>query len=144
LGLVSLVDEELVPAPLALATNQMSMLLPSNAAIESTAAPEPTVAEEQQTEHTAPTTTAPPRIANPATRGKKAATKEHAAGQVPQVMVPMEPAATRRSIAVSALALTKKPSGTAVDLPGFGKVNGGAWSRHAEDLLGMTRPEKRR
>ncbi|KEY65347.1 hypothetical protein S7711_01858 [Stachybotrys chartarum IBT 7711] len=144
LGLVSLVDEELGPAPLALTTDRMSMLLPSNSATESTAAPEPTIAEEQQTEHTAPTTAAPPRIANPATRGKKAATKEHAAGQVPQVMVPMEPAATRRSIAVSAPALTKKASGTAVDLPGFGRANGGAWSRHAEDLLGMTRPEKRR
>jgi hypothetical protein len=27
-------------------------------------------------------------------------------------------------------------------LPGFASANGGAWSRHAEDLLGMTRPAR--
>ncbi|KJZ74321.1 hypothetical protein HIM_06327 [Hirsutella minnesotensis 3608] len=81
---------------------------------------------------------AKPRIANPATRGKKAARKEDAAGQPIQAVVlePPIPLRAPRAEPVSKPQQRKESSG----LAGFSRANGGTWSRHAEDLLGMTRP----
>ncbi|RSL87997.1 hypothetical protein CDV31_016154 [Fusarium ambrosium] len=88
----------------------------------------------------------PPRLINPATRGKKAARKEDAAGLPPQPMVQLDPAAPTRIIPAARAPATKRmPSGSHAAqsaLPGFSRANGGAWSRHAEDLLGMTRPSR--
>lgn len=81
------------------------------------------------------------KISNPATRGRKAATKQHAAGQAPQSLVPMEPAAPVRVARAAPVEPKKKQDG---NLPGFSAANGGAWSRHAEDLLGMGRPTRGR
>ncbi|KAL4721857.1 hypothetical protein ACLX1H_011048 [Fusarium chlamydosporum] len=85
----------------------------------------------------------PPRIPNPATRGKKAARKQDAAGLPPQALVQSEASASSHIASVNP---THKPNFTShtpqSELPGFCKANGGAWSRHAEDLLGMTRPSK--
>ncbi|KAK5999042.1 hypothetical protein PT974_01429 [Cladobotryum mycophilum] len=109
-----------------------------------------------------------PRIVNPATRGKKAARKEDAAGQVPQCIIPFDPVIVKPRIVYTNVnvgakagpsintnstnnananstitgAASIKPV-TAKSLPGFSAANGGAWSRHAEDLLGMTRPAAR-
>ncbi|KAF4508860.1 hypothetical protein G6O67_005191 [Ophiocordyceps sinensis] len=80
-----------------------------------------------------------PRMSNPATRGKKATRKEDAAGHPLQNLVPMEPAAPARA----APAPTVEPKRPESVLPGFSRANGGAWSKHAEDLLGMTRPTER-
>ena len=77
-----------------------------------------------------------PRIANPATRGRKAASKEDAAGQVPQHVVPREPVTM---VGARVVAPAVSP-GKKAALPGFSNANGGAWSKHAEDLLGMHRP----
>ncbi|KAF5017689.1 hypothetical protein F66182_10363 [Fusarium sp. NRRL 66182] len=85
----------------------------------------------------------PPRITNPATRGKKAARRQDAAGLPPQAMVQLEPTALSRS--APARPSKQAPSKNDVaqsSLPRFCRANGGAWSRHAEDLLGMTRPTK--
>lgn len=85
-----------------------------------------------------------PRLVNPATRGKKAARKEDAAGQVPQnipqpaPVVPAPPQVEKQVTPTSNPVLQDKPV-----MPGFTTANGGAWSRHAEDLLGMTRPTHR-
>ncbi|EQK97522.1 hypothetical protein OCS_06765 [Ophiocordyceps sinensis CO18] len=79
-----------------------------------------------------------PRMSNPATRGKKATRKEDAAGHPLQNLVPMEPAPAR-----AAPAPTVEPKRPESVLPGFSRANGGAWSKHAEDLLGMTRPTER-
>lgn len=76
-----------------------------------------------------------PRLCNPATRGKKAAKKEDAAGQLPQTMVQLEPVAPTRVGAPKAPSSRKSSA-----LTGFTKANGGTWSVHAGDLLGMTRP----
>ncbi|KHO00438.1 uncharacterized protein MAM_01216 [Metarhizium album ARSEF 1941] len=77
-----------------------------------------------------------PTIINPATRGRKAARKEDAAGQVPKTIVPFEaPRHVRPSRAER-----PEPEKTDQALPGFTSAKGGAWSKHAEDLLGMTRP----
>ncbi|KAL2689272.1 hypothetical protein Neosp_003324 [[Neocosmospora] mangrovei] len=88
----------------------------------------------------------PPRLINPATRGKKAARKEDAAGLPPQPMVRLDPAVPTRIVTAAQAPATKRmPSGSNAAqsaLPGFSKANGGAWSRHAEDLLGMTRPSR--
>ena len=82
------------------------------------------------------TTTA--RVANPATRGRKAASKADAAGRAPQSVVPFDtPLAPAKPAEPKQVA--KEPS----SLPGFSKANGGAWSSHAEDLLGMERPKAR-
>ncbi|KAF5540611.1 hypothetical protein FNAPI_10467 [Fusarium napiforme] len=86
-----------------------------------------------------------PRIVNPATRGRKAARKQDAAGLPPQTLVQFEPATSSR------IAPAQPPKKMAVplnnvpqsELPVFCRANGGAWSRHAEDLLGMTRPTRR-
>uniref|UniRef100_A0A0D2XID5 5'-3' DNA helicase ZGRF1-like N-terminal domain-containing protein n=1 Tax=Fusarium oxysporum (strain Fo5176) TaxID=660025 RepID=A0A0D2XID5_FUSOF len=85
-----------------------------------------------------------PRIVNPATRGRKAARKQDAAGLPPQTLVQFEPATSSR------IAPAQPPKKIAPlnnvpqsELPVFCRANGGAWSRHAEDLLGMTRPTRR-
>ncbi|KAF4951521.1 hypothetical protein FGADI_7405 [Fusarium gaditjirri] len=85
-----------------------------------------------------------PRIVNPATRGRKAARKQDAAGLPPQTLVQFEPATSSR------IAPARPPKKIAPlnnvpqsELPLFCRANGGAWSRHAEDLLGMTRPTRR-
>ncbi|KAG8406428.1 hypothetical protein J3458_021259 [Metarhizium acridum] len=77
-----------------------------------------------------------PTIINPATRGRKAARKKDAAGPAPQTIVPFEAPQHVR------LCRSKQPEPRKSDkaLPGFTSANGGAWSKHAEDLLGMTRP----
>ncbi|KAK2591473.1 hypothetical protein QQS21_010849 [Conoideocrella luteorostrata] len=78
-----------------------------------------------------------PKVVNPATRGKKAARKEDAAGQELKTIVPFEtPQPVRAPLKPKVTESTAK----AVDMPGFSTAKGGAWSRHAEDLLGMTRP----
>lgn len=76
-----------------------------------------------------------PKLSNPATRGRKAARKGDAAGQPPRTIVQFETGASRCTSASTAAAPEPRTS-----LPGFVRANGGAWSRHAEDLLGMTRP----
>ncbi|KAG5992722.1 hypothetical protein E4U54_003576 [Claviceps lovelessii] len=93
----------------------------------------------------------PPRakIANPATRGKKAARKTDAAGQAPQHVVPFEPPQPVRPVPKAKPSRSPGPSGPsaardAPSLPGFSTAKGGAWSAHAEDLLGMTRPTGKR
>ncbi|OAQ60830.1 hypothetical protein VFPFJ_11485 [Purpureocillium lilacinum] len=137
-------------------------------AVEHTTRPSnapPAAAEPTKSAPTNQTTTSPehsdtpaataapkPRIANPATRGRKAARKEDAAGQAPQTLVPLEPPAVISvrpravKVVVDAGPETKKDAGAAggAGMPGFSKANGGAWSRHAEDLLGMARPTGRR
>ncbi|CAH0000587.1 unnamed protein product [Clonostachys byssicola] len=95
------------------------------------------------------------RLVNPATRGKKAASKADAAGQILQTLVPFDPVTRpieapmmvreRKKVAAPEAAPSRESRGPAQTLPGqtlpgFSKANGGAWSRHAEDLLGMTRP----
>ncbi|KAF5003339.1 hypothetical protein FDECE_10106 [Fusarium decemcellulare] len=89
----------------------------------------------------------PPRLINPATRGKKAARREDAAGQPPQTLIQLEPAVPSRIAppAAPAAPVKRAPSvndGAQSALPGFTRANGGAWSRHAEDLLGMKRPSR--
>lgn len=79
-----------------------------------------------------------PRLSNPATRGKKAAKREDAAGRLPQTMIQLDPVLSTRVGAPK-----PPPSAKSSGLPGFSKANGGAWSRHAEDLLGMTRPAEK-
>ncbi|GAO13596.1 hypothetical protein UVI_02015310 [Ustilaginoidea virens] len=79
------------------------------------------------------------KIANPATRGRKAARKQDAAGQAPQNVVPFEASLPGRVPLSARLANPK----VAPSLPGFSRASGGAWSKHAEDLLGMTRPTRK-
>ncbi|CAJ0548343.1 Ff.00g050970.m01.CDS01 [Fusarium sp. VM40] len=85
----------------------------------------------------------PARIVNPATRGRKAARKQDAAGLPPQPLVQLAPTTDSRAVLATPFKATT-PAATMPqsELPGFCKANGGAWSRHAEDLLGMTRPSK--
>lgn len=101
-------------------------------------------------------------MTNPATRGRKAASKADAAGQIPQSVVPYEtvtslvPARPRpqqqqqqqqrsdpKTATNSKTSIAEPSAKTTSNLPGFSKANGGAWSKHAEDLLGMTRPKGR-
>ncbi|KAJ6442332.1 FAD dependent oxidoreductase [Purpureocillium lavendulum] len=137
---------------------------PSVAAIAATEPAKPAVTNPvssiatEQTDAAIDTAATKARIANPATRGKKAARKEDAAGQAPQSLVPLEPPAiisvrprvmTRTAANTSTEAEAKKiggggGGGGGGGMPGFSKANGGAWSRHAEDLLGMARPTGRR
>ena len=96
------------------------------------------------------------RLANPATRGRKAATKNDAVGRPPQVLVPYEPVAilpartqraarppplTKTNTEAAATSSTSKPTQNGGS--GFVRANGGAWSHHATDLLGMQRPKGR-
>ncbi|KAG5950000.1 hypothetical protein E4U53_005571 [Claviceps sorghi] len=80
------------------------------------------------------------KIANPATRGKKAARKTDAAGQAPQHVVPFEPPQPARPVPKTGPSGPSGPNARDAILPGFTTAKGGAWSAHAEDLLGMTRP----
>ncbi|OTB07337.1 hypothetical protein M426DRAFT_318022 [Hypoxylon sp. CI-4A] len=77
-------------------------------------------------------------VANPATRGKKAAKPSDAAGQVPQCPLPPEAAAGNPS------GLKKhgnnRQKSTTAPMPGFSRANGGPWSREAYDLFEFTRP----
>ncbi|PNP74164.1 hypothetical protein FNYG_12538 [Fusarium nygamai] len=80
-----------------------------------------------------------PRIVNPATRGRKAARKQDAAGLPPQTLVQFEPATSSRIAPAQppkkmAAPLNNVPQS---ELPVFCRANGGAWSRHAEDLLAV-------
>ncbi|KAL6858244.1 hypothetical protein ACO1O0_005702 [Amphichorda felina] len=80
------------------------------------------------------------RVVNPATRGRKAASKADAAGRAPQSIVPFDPPPMPvKLVEPNYKQVPKEPA----SLPGFSKVNGGAWSRHAGDLLGMERPKGR-
>ncbi|KAF3019450.1 hypothetical protein E8E14_013618 [Neopestalotiopsis sp. 37M] len=73
------------------------------------------------------------RVANPATRGRKAARPSDAAGQVP------EPGITTENRVIESV--IPKPSNASAALPGFAKANGGPWSREAQDLFEYRRPE---
>ena len=117
----------------------------SAAATVSVAAAEPAQQQQQQQR---------PRLANPATRGRKAALKSDAAGQAPQsVLPPAEPVAvgmmarpaavmppSRLDAAAGAAAANERPKKT-MRFPGFSSVKGGGpWSREAHDLLESGRP----
>ncbi|KAI1131038.1 hypothetical protein F5Y10DRAFT_94946 [Nemania abortiva] len=84
----------------------------------------------------------PRSIANPATRGRKAAKPSDAAGQMPICPLPNE--------SVGSLSLHQTPkkknaqgnpdAGSANTMPGFSRANGGPWSREAHDLFDFKRP----
>ncbi|KAH6651732.1 hypothetical protein BKA67DRAFT_660520 [Truncatella angustata] len=74
-----------------------------------------------------------PRIVNPATRGKKAAKRTDAAGQIPERVIP-----TDDRVLVRVANNPAKEQSNA--LPGFSKANGGPWSREAHDLFEYKRP----
>ena len=95
-----------------------------------------------------------PKLVNPATRGRKAALKSHAAGQVPQPVLPPD-------IGVQSVQIAPRKEnrddgsaapGTGRDapkpkikmkLPGFISARGGGpWSREAHDLLERGRPHE--
>ncbi|KAK4150948.1 hypothetical protein C8A00DRAFT_17585 [Chaetomidium leptoderma] len=86
-----------------------------------------------------------PKIMNPATRGRKAALKSDAAGQVPQSIVPVEPVPAHASTRPLAMprpdpAVSERPK-RKMKFPGFTSVKGGGpWSREAHDLLESARP----
>ncbi|KAK4125160.1 hypothetical protein N657DRAFT_616439 [Parathielavia appendiculata] len=86
-----------------------------------------------------------PRIVNPATRGRKAALKSHAAGQVPQFILPVDNTTVVLGVRPPAMprpdpALSEHPKRT-MRFPGFSSARGGGpWSREAHDLLESTRP----
>jgi len=88
----------------------------------------------------------PPRIVNPATRGRKAALKSHAAGQVPQSILPPPEPLPARSMMRSVLDARQDPSTNErpkrkMTFPGFVSAKvGGPWSREAHDLLETGRP----
>jgi len=87
-----------------------------------------------------------PRIANPASRGRKAALKSDAAGQVPQsILPPVEPALARLN--TRPISETRRDSNgherprRTMTFPGFMSARGGGpWSREAHDLLETGRP----
>lgn len=89
------------------------------------------------------------RIANPATRGRKAALKSHAAGQAPQRILPPTQPPLFIPISTADLAMTpieepkKEPERPKkkMQFPGFQSARGeGPWSREAFDLLESGRP----
>lgn len=94
-------------------------------------------------------------MTNPATRGKKAATRADAAGLAPQSLVPFDAVPPNRPLQqlqqrtmpktaskpIVATATVAVSTNNTTSLPSFRTANGGAWSKHAEDLLGMTRPK---
>ncbi|KAL0468806.1 hypothetical protein QR685DRAFT_554951 [Neurospora intermedia] len=94
------------------------------------------------------TSVATARIVNPATRGRKAALKSHAAGQVPQSILPAEPAPARIVPRNRELSRHKTTGSGAEErpkrkmtFPGFTSAReGGPWSREAHDLLETGRP----
>ena len=91
----------------------------------------------------------PPRIVNPATRGRKAALKSDAAGQVPQhILPPVDPIVVQTRVVVlqqdgtmlpvaEAPPAAPQPAKRKMRFPGFQSANqqGGPWSREAGDLL---------
>lgn len=90
------------------------------------------------------------RISNPATRGRKAALKSHAAGQVPQRILPPTQPSAPIPISTADMELTpmKEPTKEPerpkkkMTFPGFQSARGeGPWSREAFDLLESGRPE---
>lgn len=89
------------------------------------------------------------RIANPASRGRKAALKSHAAGQVPQRQIPptqpsaLVPLSTADFVATQLDEPPKEPERPKKKMafPGFQSARGeGPWSREAFDLLESGRP----
>ena len=89
-----------------------------------------------------------PRITNPASRGRKAALRSDAAGQVPQSILPVEPVPVRVGMQPPA-PVQRDPAPNAderpkrkMTFPGFvsAKAGGGPWSREAHDLLESVRP----
>lgn len=98
--------------------------------------------------HTKPVSNA--RLANPASRGRKAALASHAAGQVPQRVLPPTQPALMVPISTADLAMTpieqapKEPERPKKKMmfPGFQSARSdGPWSREAFDLLESGRPE---
>lgn len=95
----------------------------------------------------------PPKLANPATRGRKAALKSHAAGQVPRPVLPADigmqaaPVARREPSKDTGAGLMVPGNIKAVPkikmtFPGFVSAKGGGpWSREAHDLLETGRPD---
>jgi hypothetical protein len=94
----------------------------------------------------------PPKLVNPATRGRKAALKSHAAGQVPQPILPADIGVQAAQNAQREQPKDTGPRSTAscigkalpkikMTLPGFVSAKGGGpWSREAHDLLETGRP----
>ncbi|KAM7183044.1 Protein of unknown function (DUF2439) domain containing protein [Naviculisporaceae sp. PSN 640] len=93
----------------------------------------------------------PPRIPNPASRGRKAALKSDAAGQTPQsILPPPDPLTDRSSLLrrgnthpAGAGGQTEARPKLKMTFPGFVSArehDGGPWSREAHDLLGGGRP----
>lgn len=98
--------------------------------------------------HTKPITNA--RLANPASRGRKAALASDAAGQAPQRVLPPTQPALMVPISTADLAMTpidqapKEPERPKkkMTFPGFQSARSdGPWSREAFDLLESGRPE---
>lgn len=94
--------------------------------------------------------TKPARLANPASRGRKAALKSDAAGSVPQRVLPLTQPSAMIPISTADLASTpleeppKPPERPKkkMTFPGFQSAKGeGPWSREAFDLLETRRPE---
>lgn len=89
-----------------------------------------------------------PRIANPATRGRKAALKSHAAGQPPLPALPLDlmgggvqQAQPRVTASEADSRGDDAPLKRKMTYPGFVSAKeGGPWSREAHDLLDYVRP----
>ncbi|KAL2150074.1 hypothetical protein VTH82DRAFT_7750 [Thermothelomyces myriococcoides] len=84
-----------------------------------------------------------PKIANPATRGRKAALESDAAGRAPRPILPPDPAPAWGSL-VRPEPAAPRESGRPkrqMKFPGFTSARGGGpWSREAHDLLESARP----
>ena len=146
------------PAPLSAGACTTTTAAAITTTTTTTTAPT-TTATATVTATTTTTTTTRPRIPNPATRGRKAALRSDAAGQVPQSVLPSEPqqplrpagptaAAARTSAAgaggaAGAGAANERPK-RGMRFPGFVSAasakGGGPWSREAFDLLEGGRP----
>ncbi|KAG8168114.1 hypothetical protein KVR01_003803 [Diaporthe batatas] len=90
------------------------------------------------------------RLANPASRGRKAALASHAAGPVPQRMLPPTQPTTMIPVSTADLAATQieqapekpKRQKKKMTFPGFQSARSdGPWSREAFDLLESGKPE---
>jgi hypothetical protein len=90
----------------------------------------------------------PGRLVNPATRGRKAALKSHAAGQVPLPVLPLDMMtmqgvhqAQPRANDSTASGAGGAPAKRKMTFPGFVSAKkSGPWSREAHDLLDCERP----
>jgi hypothetical protein len=107
-----------------------------------------------------PPAKAPPRISNPATRGRKAALKSDAAGHAPQPVLPVDmmnpenrppPRCNSNISQLTRLVLADQTNRDRTPpperpkrkmaFPGFAPVSeGGPWSKEAYDLLGTGKP----